>query len=429
VPRIAISYRRADTDAIAGRIRDRLAGRYGEDAVFMDIDDIPYGKDFRVHISEAIVQSDILLVIIGQGWLGAAEDGTRRIDDETDFVRLEVETAISNAIPVIPVLVGPARMPQPTQLPESLKNFAFLNAAPVDTSRDFHQHMERLIRGIDQVPNRRAANPDIARPLGEAAAPVVPASANRDADADRRDLVVFHDAPFAPELVVIPAGEFMMGSAQDEGGHFESEWPQHHMAIGRRFAIGRYPVTFDEYDRFCNTMRREKPGDAGWGRERRPVINVSWQDAQAYIVWLSQETRHTYRLPSEAEWEYACRAGTTTRYSFGDMITPKDANYTASGLLRTSVVGAYLANAWLLHDMHGNVWEWVEDDWRDDYRGTHPDGAAWKNPVTSSNIPLSVLRGGSWTNGSSHCRSAFRYGYRAAAQNSSVGFRVARTLS
>jgi hypothetical protein len=145
VPKIAISYRRADTEVMAGRIRDRLADRYGENAVFMDIDNVPFGKDFRVHISEAIVQSDILLVIVGQRWLGAGRGGARRIDSETDFVRLEVETAMNNAVPIIPVLVGPARMPQPPQLPESLKNFAFLNAAPVDTGRGFHQHMEHLI--------------------------------------------------------------------------------------------------------------------------------------------------------------------------------------------------------------------------------------------------------------------------------------------
>ena len=111
MPKIAISYRRADTEVMAGRIRDRLADRYGDESIFMDIDNIPFGKDFRVHISEAIVQSEILLDIVGRGWLGA-RGGNRRIDDETDFVSLEVETALSNAIPIIPVLVGAARMPQ-----------------------------------------------------------------------------------------------------------------------------------------------------------------------------------------------------------------------------------------------------------------------------------------------------------------------------
>ena len=167
MPKIAISYRRADTEVMAGRIRDRLADRYGEDAVFMDIDNIPFGKDFRVHISEEIVQSDILLVIVGPRWLGA---------EQTDFVRLEVETAMGNTVPIIPVLVGSARMPQPAQLPESLQNFAFLNAAPVATGRDFHQHIERLIRGIDQAPDRRATSPGTGRPCGEVAAPAVPPS-------------------------------------------------------------------------------------------------------------------------------------------------------------------------------------------------------------------------------------------------------------
>src|SRR6516165_1676307 len=191
---------------MAGRIRDRLADRYGDESIFMDIDNIPFGKDFRVHISEAIVQSEILLVIVGQRWLGAGRGGIRRIDDETDFVRLEVETALSNGIPIIPVLVGAARMPQPAQLPESLKNFAFLNAAPVDTGRDFRQHMERIIRGMDQVPDRPATRPATTVSRDEGALATGLARGDRDAGAERADLEVFRDAEFAPELVVIPTG-------------------------------------------------------------------------------------------------------------------------------------------------------------------------------------------------------------------------------
>jgi hypothetical protein len=156
-------------------------------------------------------------------------------------------------------------------------------------------------------------------------------STARKADADLPDLAVFRDAPFAPELVVLPVGEFMMGSTEEEEEGFKWERPRHRVTIGQRFAIGRYPTTFAEYDRFCDATQREKPGDRAWGRGRRPVISVSWQDAQAYIAWLSQETGLTYRLPSEAEWEYACRAGTTSRYSFGDAITPRNANYAHSG--------------------------------------------------------------------------------------------------
>ena len=380
VPKIAISYRRADTEVMAGRIRDRLAARYGEDAVFMDIDDIPYGRDFRVHIREAVVQSDVLLVIVGQRWLGTGRGGTARIDSETDFVRLEVETAMNNSIPIIPVLAGSGRMPQPSQLPESLKNFAFLNAAPVATGRDFHQHMERLGRGIDQIlSDRRTTGPVTGGSRDGVAPPTGSARGERVADALRPDLSVFRDALFAPELVVIPAGEFMMGSTAEEDGGYEDERPQHRVTISERFALGRYPVTFNEYDRFCEETRWEKPADDNsWGRGRRPVINVSWLDAQAYVTWLSRGTGRAYRLPSESEWEYACRAGTTTRYSFGDAKTPDKANFADSSLQRTTEVGAYPANLWGLLDMHGNVFEWVEDNWHDNYRDAPSDGAVWK---------------------------------------------------
>jgi formylglycine-generating enzyme required for sulfatase activity len=340
-------------------------------------------------------------------------------------------------------------MPQRAQLPESLQNFAFLNAAPVDTGRDFHQHIERLIRGIDQMlPDQRATSPATTGSRDEVAAPAQPASnarpaeaarradeetrrvsTARNADADMPDFAVFRDAPFTPDLVMLPAGEFMMGSPDGEEGGDEEERPQHRVTIGQLFALGRFPVTFAEYDRFCEAKRREKPGDEGWGRGRRPVINVRWEDARAYMAWLSQETGRAYRLPSEAEWEYACRAGTTTRYSFGDAITPRDANYYDSGLGLTSEVGTYPSNHWGLHDMHGNVWEWVEDDWHENYRGAPTDGSAWKGPGSSSSPRLCVLRGGSWSGDSRLCRSAFRYGYRTVARNGSVGFRVARTLS
>jgi formylglycine-generating enzyme required for sulfatase activity len=254
-------------------------------------------------------------------------------------------------------------------------------------------------------------------------------SAAQKADADKADLSMFRDALFAPELVVIPAGEFMMGSSEGEEGRYDWEGPQHRVTIGRRFAIGRYTVTFTEYDRFCEATRRETPGDEGWGRGRRPVINVSSEDAQSYISWLSQQTRRAYRLPSEAEWEYACRAGTTTRYSFGDAITPKDANYADSGLNRTSGVGVYPGNPWGLHDMHGNVFEWVEDDWHENYRGAPADGSAWKETKTGSDPRVCMLRGGSWGDNSWDCRSAFRSGLVTRFRSSVIGFRVARTFS
>jgi TIR domain len=149
--KIIVSYRRADSTAIAGRIFDRLAARYGEDSVFMDIDNIPFGTDFRTHIREELLRSDILVAVIGPRWLGVAADGKSRIADAADPVRVEVETALTQSIPVLPVLIDGAAMPSADQLPASLKDLAFINAAPVDAGRDFRAHMDRLIRSMDGI--------------------------------------------------------------------------------------------------------------------------------------------------------------------------------------------------------------------------------------------------------------------------------------
>jgi hypothetical protein len=170
---IIVSYRRADGDAIAGRIRDRLANSFGDDSVYMDIDSIPFGLDFREHIKKALLQTEILVAVIGPNWIGQREDGTR-ISDETDPVRIEVETALQRNIPVIPVLVGGASMPKPSELPDGLKDLAFRNAAAVDGGRDFHQHMDRLIRSIEKLiaeasdsshePQKLARKPEAPKP-------------------------------------------------------------------------------------------------------------------------------------------------------------------------------------------------------------------------------------------------------------------------
>ena len=151
---ILISYRRSDSKGISGRIFDKLVEYFGEDCVFMDVDNIPFGMDFRDHIAEILGRTDILLAIVGREWVGQREDGTRRIDDEADLVRIEVEAALGRSIPVIPVLVEGASMPSPSALPPSIQAFAYRNAAEIDSGRDFHAHMERLIRSMDQLLNR-----------------------------------------------------------------------------------------------------------------------------------------------------------------------------------------------------------------------------------------------------------------------------------
>jgi formylglycine-generating enzyme required for sulfatase activity len=252
----------------------------------------------------------------------------------------------------------------------------------------------------------------------------------------RPDFAVFRDvdAPWCPEMVALPVGEFLMGSPESEEGQLRegklrNEGPQHQVTIATRFAIGRYPVTFEEYDHFCDATKREAPEDEGWGRGRRPVINVSWRDWPDYLVWLAGATGKPYRLPSEAEWEYACRAGTTTRYAFGEQITVKDANFGMS-VRKTTEVGSYPANAWGFHDMHGNVWELVEDAWHDSYQGAPADGTAWthRRGFYSGPSRVRVVRGGSWDANPRYLRSTVRIRNGSIRGINGLGFRVARTL-
>ncbi len=151
MPKIAISYRRADTSAIAGRIFDRLAGHFGESAVFMDIDNIPFGIDFRTHIQETLQRTDVLIAVIGGNWLGVGADGSARMNEKADPVRVEIETALQRNIPIIPVLVDGAKMPDSAALPVEFGNFAFLNAAEVSSGRDFRTHTDRLIGAVDRL--------------------------------------------------------------------------------------------------------------------------------------------------------------------------------------------------------------------------------------------------------------------------------------
>lgn len=245
-------------------------------------------------------------------------------------------------------------------------------------------------------------------------------------------LSVFQDAPFAPELVVVPPGRFMMGSPEDEEGRFDDEGRQHEATIPHRLAVGRYPVTFEEWDfAALNGMKGDRPEDQGWGRDRRPVINVSWKDAQAYVAWLRKKTGQAYRLLSEAEWEYCCRAGNQTRYSFGDDEERLGdyAWYSENADHKTHPVGEKKLNVWGLYDMHGNVDEWVEDVWHESYdekpAELKANGGAW----TSGDGDARVLRGGAWDNNPQNLRSAFRYGNSTDSRDIYDGFRIARTLT
>jgi formylglycine-generating enzyme required for sulfatase activity len=238
---------------------------------------------------------------------------------------------------------------------------------------------------------------------------------------------VFRGCPHCPEMVVVPDGEFMMGSPKSEKGRHSDEEPWHLVRIGRPFAIARFEVTFEEWEACvagggCGGYR---PDDRGWGRGRRPVINVSWADAQAYVEWLSDVTGARYRLPSEAEWEYAARAGTAMAYWWGESSDTARANY-AGRVGKTVEVGGYAPNPWGLYDTAGNVWEWVEDCWHEGYSGAPPDNSPWTGKCSSSRR---VVRGGSWLGDPRDVRSAFRYGGEPGGRDLNLGFRVSRTLT
>jgi formylglycine-generating enzyme required for sulfatase activity len=218
-------------------------------------------------------------------------------------------------------------------------------------------------------------------------------------------------------MMVIPTGRFLMGSPESEQGRDSDESPQRWVDVAS-FAMGKFEVTQGQWQALMgNNPSRFK--DCGMNC---PVENVSWNDAQEYARRLSQRTGHNYRLPSEAEWEYAARAGTTTAYFWGDRFDGQRAN---SGSRGTVPVGRYPANAFGLHDMHGNVWEWVQDVWHDSYAGAPSDGSAWMNGGDQSRR---VLRGGSWYITPQDLRSADRSGGAPGGRFFNTGFRIARTF-
>jgi formylglycine-generating enzyme required for sulfatase activity len=231
----------------------------------------------------------------------------------------------------------------------------------------------------------------------------------------------FRDCPDCPEMVRMPAGSFRMGSPENKG--FHDERPEHTVHVPA-FSIGKYAVTFEEWDACVSAGGCTKqPGDEGWGRGRRPVINVSWDDAQQYVRWLSAKTGHKYRLPSEAEWEYAARARTTTAYYWGNEFGISHANCPdcgVSGTWQTVPVGGYDPNPWKLYDMLGNVWQWTQDCWHDSYHGAPKDGSGWANGVDCSRH---VVRGGGWA--TDDLRTAQRAPNLVDADRE-TGFRLAR---
>ena len=264
---------------------------------------------------------------------------------------------------------------------------------------------------------------------------------------------VFRDCADCPEMVVIPAGSFTMGSPQSEASRDNDEGPQHSVRIPRSIAMGKFEVTRGQFARFVqesgysagsgcyvwdgkqwNNDASKDWRNTGFAQsDEDPVACVNWNDAKAYVEWLARKSGQRYRLPSEAEWEYGARAGTTTAFSFGDRITPQLANYgttvsyagspVATTPRKTVPVGSYAPNAFGLYDVHGNVFEWTEDCYNANYNGAPSDGAAW----TSGDCGRRVLRGGAWFLNPQFLRSALRVNLHPTIRYDHFGFRLART--
>ena len=432
-------------------------------------------------------------ILPGVGWAASiigAISGARvmvlvfsRHANRSPQIEREVERAINKAIPIIPFRVENVEPSDALEYFISSPHWLDAFAPP------FEQHLERLAEAVRQLLDSEFAIKGLARRngldvhhasfhndmdklvralRGTSAPPPKPISREDQLRAEGRikvDAIIsdgapdgwfkpgagkvewFKDHECGPEMVVVPAGEFAMGSSPPEivalkkeysSDWFDYEGPQRTVKIKTPFAVGRFAVTFDEWDACvadggCNGYR---PSDRGWGRGKRPVINVSWEDATAYAAWLSRKTGKTYRLLSEAEREYVARAGTTMAFWWGDTISTSQANYNGNYTFRggakgkyrekTVPVDSYEPNPWGLYNVHGNVWEWVEDVWHDNYKGAPTDGSAW---LRGGDARRRVIRGGSWYNYPLDLRSASRDRNPSVDQNDVLGFRLARTLN
>ncbi len=266
--------------------------------------------------------------------------------------------------------------------------------------------------------------------LGEDAVAALLKPAPAPAPARRlKDFTTFRECPECPEMVVLPTGTFMMGSPASERGRREREGPQHRRRV-MEFAISTTEVTFDMWQACVDgggCRSNPRPDDNGWGRDKRPVMNVSWEDAQGYLDWLNGRapTNARYRLPTEAEWEYAARAGSTTPYAFGETLETRRA--AAFGGRTVEVDRMDAQNIWGVRHMHGNVYEFVEDCWHSSYAGAPDDRGPWLDE-DGGDCTRRVIRGGSWSDGPSGTRSAARSAVAPDLRALNIGFRVARSF-
>ena len=419
MPGIFISYRRQDTSYETTMIFQSLEARFGSGVVFMDVDGIPAGDDFRQCLSDAVNGCDVVLVIIGRDWL-VDRDGNRRLDDPNDLVRIEIEAGFEHGIRVIPVLVHGTPMPCAGDLPASIGDLAYRHALEVRPGNDFRTDLGRLIGELERSVSRRQRPPGPSK--REVSATVEPEGGVAGPPAKPGPVIT---NSIGMKLVQIPAGESWLGSDQADPDARDDEKPPHQVWITRHFYLGIHQVTQQQYRRVMGHNPSHFTGEP-----ERPVDSVSWDDAQEFCRRLSsldeeKAAGRVYRLPTEAEWEYACRAAGASRYGFGDS-TEQLGDYAwiaGNSAGATHPVGRKKPNAWGVHDMHGNVWEWCADGYDANYYATCPP----EDPAGPDSASERVLRGGAWSSWPVYARSAHRYRSTPENRDHNYGFRVVAT--
>ncbi|MCP4695392.1 MAG: SUMF1/EgtB/PvdO family nonheme iron enzyme [Gammaproteobacteria bacterium] len=370
-------------------------------------------------------QTRLGLSVFGQGIMGTLEYAPpEQLGYGAEYGEPDAKSDVfSFGTTLYHLLTGQSpRIPDPRKLPD-LRELQYLILDCVElvpekrlAIREVTLRLGRLAESIRKKKTRKADKKRKNRKPGNKPEPMKPPV--EKAGAAFRDIL--QDGSQGPKMVQIPAGRFRMGDIQGSG--YDNEKPVHEVPLDS-FAIGVYPVTFEEYDKFAEVTGSEKPSDEGWGRGKRPVINVSQQeDAAKYCAWLSEQTEEEYRLLTEAEWEYACRAGSETDYCFGndEKQLGEYAWYWENARGGTHPVGKKKPNVWGLYDMHGNVWEWVRD-----WMGASPEETV-NNSVGPDSGALRACRGGSWGDGVRSVRAASRLEYAPDLRIEDLGFRCAR---
>jgi len=403
--KIFLSYRREDSKWPTQWIYNDLAGHFGSKSVIFDIDTIPLGADFRDYLNQEVSKCDILLAVIGDQWL---EILNQRLDQPNDFVRIEIQAALKRGIPVVPVLVGSKSVPSEKELPPDLSKLSYKQATEVRAGADLKSQLKRLVDGLDRLFTSRKVGKELNQ---------------KQVD----DELKHENSPrklknsIGMEFIFIPSGSFTMGSSTGN----EDEKPPHEVKISEFFYLQTTQVTQGQW----KEVMEDNPSHFKDCGADCPVENVSWVDAQRFIQKLNEnEGTDRQHLPTEAEWEYACRAGTTNVFSFGDDKRQLEEYvwFADNSQSKTHPSGTRKPNPWGLYDMHGNVYEWVEDDYHDNYKNAPDDGSSW---VDDPRGTLRVIRGGSWFNDSQYCRSANRYSISPNLRLNFIGFRLARSVT